>query len=217
MVDFESLRVNDFDVEDLFIKQGWKRYFDMLNGPIYSRLVKEFWMKAQVYDELSARLEEEVLVRKDPSLQGKSREEMGLSIFNGTVIKSVLAGVEITISRAHLAKLLGIEDNGQKISEYKNETYYRQNIKKELYDAEKIAGKANSMKDLYVVLFKVLISNIIPRSGGTDTISWEHQHFLYFLQKEKKINLVDILFGYLCQAVRESFEKNVATVIYPRL
>ncbi|MCI35963.1 hypothetical protein A2U01_0057184, partial [Trifolium medium] len=111
----------------------------MLNGPIYSRLVKEFWMKVQVYDELSARLEEEALVRKDPSLQGKSREEMGLSNFNGTVIKSVLAGVEITISRAHLAKLLGIEDNGQKISEYKNETYYRQNIKKELYDAEKIA------------------------------------------------------------------------------
>ncbi|MCI34524.1 hypothetical protein A2U01_0055744, partial [Trifolium medium] len=103
---------------------------------------------------------------------------MGLSNFNGTVIKSVLAGVEITISRAHLAKLLDIEDNGMKISEFKHENYYRQNIKKELYDAEKIAGKAKSMKNLYVVLFKVLISNIIPRSGGTDTISWEHQHFL---------------------------------------
>ncbi|MCI41278.1 cullin-like protein, partial [Trifolium medium] len=86
MVDFESLRVNDFDIEDVFIKQGWKRYFDMLNGPIYSRLVKEFWMKAEVYDDLSARMEEEALVRKDPSLKGKSREEMGLSIFNGTVI-----------------------------------------------------------------------------------------------------------------------------------
>ncbi|MCI33644.1 cullin-like protein, partial [Trifolium medium] len=92
MVDFESFKVNDFDIEDLFVKQGWKRYFDMLNGPIYSRLVKEFWMKAQVYDELSARLEEEALVRKDPSLKGKSREELGLSIFNGTVIKSVIAG-----------------------------------------------------------------------------------------------------------------------------
>ncbi|MCI39029.1 hypothetical protein A2U01_0060258, partial [Trifolium medium] len=28
MVDFESLKVNDFEIEDLFIKQGWKRYFD---------------------------------------------------------------------------------------------------------------------------------------------------------------------------------------------
>ncbi|MCI41303.1 cullin-like protein, partial [Trifolium medium] len=54
MVDFESLRVNEFEIEDLFVKQGWKRYFDMLNGLIYSRLVKEFWMKAEVFDELSA-------------------------------------------------------------------------------------------------------------------------------------------------------------------
>ncbi|MCI98082.1 cullin-like protein, partial [Trifolium medium] len=47
MVDFESLKGNDFDVEGLFIRQGCKRYFDMLNGPIYGTLVKEFWMKAQ--------------------------------------------------------------------------------------------------------------------------------------------------------------------------
>ncbi|MCI44267.1 hypothetical protein A2U01_0065506, partial [Trifolium medium] len=106
-------------------------------------------------------MEEEALVRKDPSLQGKSREEMSLSKFDGTVIKSVLAGIEITISRAHLAKLLGIEDYGKRISDYKSETYYRQCIKKEMYDVEQAAGKSNSMKDLYVVLFKVLISNII--------------------------------------------------------
>ncbi|MCI40549.1 cullin-like protein, partial [Trifolium medium] len=106
MVDFESLKVNDFDIEDLFIKQGWKRYFEMLNGPIYTRMVKEFWMNAQVFDEVAARMEEEEAIRKDPKLQGKSRAEMGLNKFTGTVIKSVLAGLEITISRAHLAKLL---------------------------------------------------------------------------------------------------------------
>ncbi|MCI46769.1 hypothetical protein A2U01_0068010, partial [Trifolium medium] len=38
MVDFKSLRANDFDIEDLFIKQGWNRYFDMLNGPIYTTM-----------------------------------------------------------------------------------------------------------------------------------------------------------------------------------
>ncbi|MCI66962.1 60S ribosomal protein L24, partial [Trifolium medium] len=58
-------------------------------------------MKAEVFDEVSARMEEEELIRKDPRLKGKSRNEMGLSDFNGTVIKSVLAGLEITISRAH--------------------------------------------------------------------------------------------------------------------
>ncbi|MCI43854.1 transport membrane protein, partial [Trifolium medium] len=73
-------------------------------------MVKEFWMKAQVYDEVSARMEEEEMIRNDPKLQGKSRAEMGLSDFSGTVIKSVLAGLEITISRAHFTKLLGVED-----------------------------------------------------------------------------------------------------------
>ncbi|MCI77662.1 hypothetical protein A2U01_0098932, partial [Trifolium medium] len=53
-----------------------------------------------------------------------------------------------------------------------------QSIKKELYEDEKLAGKSKSMKDFYIVLFKILISNLIPRSGGTDTISWEHQHLL---------------------------------------
>ncbi|MCI90439.1 NBS-containing resistance-like protein, partial [Trifolium medium] len=60
----------------------------MLNGPIYSRMVKEFWMKAEVFDELSARLEEEELIRNDPIMKGKTREEMGLNKFSGTVIKS---------------------------------------------------------------------------------------------------------------------------------
>ncbi|MCI58508.1 hypothetical protein A2U01_0079763, partial [Trifolium medium] len=30
------------------------------------KLVKEFWMKAQVLDEVSARMEEEEAIRKDP-------------------------------------------------------------------------------------------------------------------------------------------------------
>ncbi|MCI50905.1 hypothetical protein A2U01_0072149, partial [Trifolium medium] len=52
----------------------------------------------------------EEVIRKDPKMQGKSRAEMGLYPFFGTVIKSVLAGLEITISRAHIAKLLDVVD-----------------------------------------------------------------------------------------------------------
>ncbi|MCI42023.1 hypothetical protein A2U01_0063258, partial [Trifolium medium] len=46
---------------------------------------------------------------------------MGLSAFNGTVIKFVLAGLEITISRAHFAKLLDVKDQGKRIADYKSE------------------------------------------------------------------------------------------------
>ncbi|MCI14912.1 cullin-like protein, partial [Trifolium medium] len=83
-VDFESLKANDFDIEEPFVNQAWKRYFEMLNGPIYANMVKEFWMKSYVFDAVSARMEEEQLVLKDTSLKGKSREEMGLKVFNGT-------------------------------------------------------------------------------------------------------------------------------------
>ncbi|MCI15418.1 cullin-like protein, partial [Trifolium medium] len=145
MVDFESLKINGFDFEELFTNQGWKRYFDMPNGPIYTNMVKEFWMKAYVYDKIAARTEEEQLILKDPSLKGKSRAEMGLNTFNGTVIKSVLAGLEITISKAHFAKLLEVKDQGKRIADYKNEIYYRQSIKKELYLDESSAGKSRSM------------------------------------------------------------------------
>ncbi|MCI55322.1 hypothetical protein A2U01_0076572, partial [Trifolium medium] len=51
----------------------------------------------------------------------------------------VLAGLEITISRAHFAKLLGVDDYGKRIVDYKSETYYRQSIKNELYNDEKLA------------------------------------------------------------------------------
>ncbi|MCH96520.1 hypothetical protein A2U01_0017507, partial [Trifolium medium] len=165
MVDFESLKINGFDFEEMFTAQGWNKYFDMLNGPIYTRMVKEFWMKAHVFDKVSARMEEEKAIKENPSLAGKTRAEMGLCDFNETVVKFVLAGIEITISRAHIAKLLGIRDAGKRIADYKNEVYYRQSIKKELYEDESLAGKSKFMKDFYVVLFKVLINNIIPRGG----------------------------------------------------
>ncbi|MCI34289.1 LRR receptor-like serine/threonine-protein kinase RCH1, partial [Trifolium medium] len=117
MVDFESLKVNGSDIEELFTNQGWKRYFDMLNGPIYTNMVKELWMKARVFDNAAARKEEEEeeLINNDPSLKGKSREEIGLSDFKETAIRFVLARLDITISRAHFAKLLDVKDQGKRI------------------------------------------------------------------------------------------------------
>ncbi|MCH95931.1 disease resistance protein, partial [Trifolium medium] len=104
MVDFESLKANNFDVEELFLNQGWKR------------------------------MEVEQVVLKDPSLQGKTREQMGLKEYKGTKIRSNIAGLDVTITKAHFAKLLSLEDKGKKISDYKNEVYYREAIKKELYE-----------------------------------------------------------------------------------
>ncbi|PNX57549.1 hypothetical protein L195_g058751, partial [Trifolium pratense] len=73
MVDFNSLKDNGFDVKPYFSAQGWDKYFDMLNGPIYPDLLKKFWMKARVFSEYEAKQEELAAIERDPSLKGKTR------------------------------------------------------------------------------------------------------------------------------------------------
>ncbi|MCI44535.1 hypothetical protein A2U01_0065774, partial [Trifolium medium] len=59
---------------------------------------------------------------------------MGLKEFKGVEIRSNIASLDVTITKAHFAKLLSLEDKGKKISEYTDEEYYRESIKKEMYD-----------------------------------------------------------------------------------
>ncbi|KAL5078627.1 hypothetical protein RYX36_007048 [Vicia faba] len=43
---FESMKENDFDLTADVEFQGWIRYFDRLLGPVFLKLVKEFWIHA---------------------------------------------------------------------------------------------------------------------------------------------------------------------------
>jgi hypothetical protein len=87
LVDFESLRVNSADgIKEAFEKQELLYYFDILNGPVYPELVKDFWMKAivitrKVYDEFVQKM-----VVEDPSLENKTPKKMGIRPFLGTEI-----------------------------------------------------------------------------------------------------------------------------------
>jgi hypothetical protein len=37
---------------------SWENYFNMLNGPSYTELVKDFWVREKVYDQEAAHGEE---------------------------------------------------------------------------------------------------------------------------------------------------------------
>jgi hypothetical protein len=92
-VDFESLKVNNFDLKGYFEAQGWMDYFDMLNGDIYPTLVNDFWLRAEVFDSEEARNELQEKIAEDPlNNKGKSRSELGLESFTSTVIKSSVMG-----------------------------------------------------------------------------------------------------------------------------
>jgi hypothetical protein len=84
MVDFESLRVNGKDIAHFFMDQQWKNYFDMLNGFVYYDIVRNFWVKAYVFDEAAAKEEVRKIVEANKSLKGKSRAQLGLRPFRGT-------------------------------------------------------------------------------------------------------------------------------------
>ncbi|MCI29994.1 hypothetical protein A2U01_0051203, partial [Trifolium medium] len=78
-VDFEALKVNGFDVEKFFIDQGWSKFFDLLNGPVYPILVKDFWPRCKIVDKVEADREYALKVAEDvENNKGKTREQLGL-------------------------------------------------------------------------------------------------------------------------------------------
>ena len=78
----------------------------MYNGPTYENLVRHFWVRAHVYDKKAAKFEETEKVLIDPTLEGKSREEMGLEPFVDTKIRSSIMGISVFITQAVIAYVI---------------------------------------------------------------------------------------------------------------
>lgn len=51
IMDFESFSVNGYPLRDYFEVKGWIPQFEILNGPTYPYLVKDFWVREEVFDE----------------------------------------------------------------------------------------------------------------------------------------------------------------------
>ncbi|XP_045791712.1 uncharacterized protein LOC123886441 [Trifolium pratense] len=217
MVDFNSLKANNFDMEPYFAHQGWNRYFEMLNGPIYPDLLKHFWMKAKIFTKYEAKQEELQAIEKNPRLKGKSRKEMGLIEFNGTQIRSNICGMNLIFSKVHFNALLGLEDKGLILEMFEKDTRYREDLLHRMFLDVNQKGKVKGMIDECRVLFKIIISSICPRLGGTDTISWTHRHLIYFLLTQKKVNLGDYLFERVCEAIFLNKTQRRTSIVHPKL
>ncbi|PNX98634.1 hypothetical protein L195_g021885 [Trifolium pratense] len=217
MVDFDSLQANGFDVKQYFSTQGWDKYFDMLNGPIYPDLLKKFWMKAKVFDKFEAEKEERAAIERDPSLKGKTRKDMGLLEFTGKQIRSNICGMNMAFSPIHFNALLGLPNSGIELDAFEKDTRYRDDLLHLICTDLKLKGKVKGLTDECRVLFKIILAAISPRVGGTDTISWTHRHLLYFLLTGKKVNLGDYFFERICEAIFSSKSQRKTTIVYPRL
>ncbi|CAJ2637997.1 unnamed protein product [Trifolium pratense] len=217
MVDFDSLKENGYDVKPYFSAQGWNKYFDMLNGPIYPDLLKKFWMKARVFSKYEAKQEELAAIERNPNLKGKTRKEMGLLEFTGTQIRSNICGINLTFSPIHFNALLGLDNSGLVLDDFEKDTRFREELLHRMCIDMKLKGKVKGLTDECRVLFKIILSTISPRVGGTDTISWPHRHLIYFLLTERKVNLGKYFFERICEAIFQSKSQRKTTIVYPRL
>jgi len=102
-VDLISLAHHGCDLRDIYQAQDLMDYFGMLNGPTYLTLVRHFWVRAHFYELKASQLEMDKKVLIDPSLQGKTREEMGLEPFEREEIRSSIMGIHVVISVASIA------------------------------------------------------------------------------------------------------------------
>jgi len=84
----------------------------MLNGPTYMNWIRHFWVRAHVYDRKAAKLEMDEKVLIDPTLAGKTREEMGLEPFTCIEIRSSIMGIPVFISPEVIAYVIRRSSEG---------------------------------------------------------------------------------------------------------
>jgi hypothetical protein len=101
----------------------------MLNGFVYYDIVKNFWHKAYVFDKIDAEEEVKKMVKENKALKGKTREQLGLRPFRGKEVRSNLLGIDVLITQEHVAKILGLDNQGQDVNSYKKATMYGDSIK----------------------------------------------------------------------------------------
>jgi len=64
------------------------------------------WFREEVFDSHAARMEEHEKVLIDPTLEGKTREELGLKPFTCTEIRSSVMGIPISITKEVIARTI---------------------------------------------------------------------------------------------------------------
>ncbi|KAK2427390.1 hypothetical protein QL285_025973 [Trifolium repens] len=201
-VDLESIRVNGFpEVVHHYKRQGLEYYFDVLNGPTYTELVKEFWMKASVItrDVHNRRIRE--MVEENPELRGKTPEQMGLRPFVSTEIESFVAGFRISIRLCHILEALKLERGGL-VLKHSDEAGpdVEEYIFKPKADPKDKFEWTNNCK----IIYRILIDSVLPKLGGTDQISSLQKLFTFNVAKGSFLDVGKLIFDHLCVSIISS-------------
>ncbi|KAK2369748.1 hypothetical protein QL285_082863 [Trifolium repens] len=201
-VDFESLRVNGFpELKDRFERQGLMYYFDVLNGPTYTELVKEFWMKASIITRNKYNENLKQLIKERPELKGKSPVEMGVRPFVSTEIESFVAGFRVSIRLAHIYEALKLSDDGLFI---RTTDSIGPDVDEFIFKAKTDPKDKLEMTNISKVIYKIFIESIIPKLGGTDQFSTVQKLFTFHVGKGNFVDAGKLLFIHLADSIASS-------------
>jgi len=203
---------------DIYHAQDLDDYFEMLNGPTYMNLVRHFWVRAQVYDRKAAQMEMDEKVLIDPSLQGKTREEMGLEPFRCTEIRSTIMRVPMFISEVVISWVIRRASEGRFVSGLDNNKTSQWNdvVNKTMFNSTR-KGKYSDLSMRNKMLLKIQNENLLPKCGGGDQPSLDHKVFLHFFITKEKSNVPKYIFRHMIKTLRESQTIKRSLIPYGRL
>jgi len=217
-VNFASLLHHGLNIKEYYESQDLIHHFNMLNGPTNENLVKHFWARASVYDKHAAKLEESEKVLIDPSLEGKSREEMRLEPFVDTKIRSSIMGVLVFINQEIIAYVIGraSEGNFKDGLDNNKKSPWNEIVNETMFNSKKKVSYNNLSMEKKMML-KIQNENLLPKGGGFDQPSLEHGVFLHFFIKKEKANVPKYIFKHMIKTLKESQLINRAWIPYGRL
>lgn len=141
---------------------------------------------------------------------------MGLQEFKEVEDRSAVMGIRVSITKNTIAKVARCSRYGMFQVNIKKKSEWTYAIVKTLYEGRQ-SDKTCDLKEEHMVLYKLILECFMPRDGGTDYRSRDHNLFLHFLIKNFKINLPAYMFHYLGSSIKEGITKKRKQVPYPRL
>ncbi|XP_050897540.1 uncharacterized protein LOC127104400 [Lathyrus oleraceus] len=178
IVDFKNLKDNDFDFTETLNVQGWNTFFERLTCPIYTVLVKQFWVHAIA-----------------------ERETITSYITNRKIFiteKSIadLIGHDGKGKRVHSATITAKSDDDISPVIFKEETNFA---------IEKGPSVKELIRNLGV-WFKIILGciNHRPNTNSFDYINTRQKVKLFLLEKGVNLGLSSLLFKFIRDSIRES-------------
>ncbi|KAK2429330.1 hypothetical protein QL285_027779 [Trifolium repens] len=169
-----------------------------MNGPTYTELVKEFWMKASVITKERYYQKIKDMVAENPELEGKTPKEMGLRPFVTLEIESFVSGFRVSIRLCHICEALKIDRGGLVL---KNSDEVGPDVEEFIFKPKADPKGKFEWTDNCKVIYKILIDSVLPMLGGTDQISNLQKLFTFHVARGNFLDIGKLIFDHLTLSI----------------